>query len=272
MQRADREAVPAQRLVQDVHVALAVAEDQRVLHVLRADQPAQRLALVGLGHQGMRLGDGRRHRGGFGDGDLLGVLQEHVGQAADLRGDGGAEEQRLPVGGQQRDDALHIGDEPHVEHAVGLVDHQHAGVGEQDGAAVEHVHQPAGRGDQHVHAAHQDFLLVGHAFAADHQGVGELQVLAIFDEVFRHLQRQFAGRLQDQAARHAGAGAAAGQDVQHRQREARGLAGAGLRAAQQVAAHQDVGDGLFLDGRGGTVPLLGDRAHDRLRQAEFREA
>ena len=46
VQRADAEAVLLQRLVQDVHVALAVAEDEGVLHVLGADQPAQRLALV----------------------------------------------------------------------------------------------------------------------------------------------------------------------------------------------------------------------------------
>ena len=50
-------------------------------------------------------------------------------------------------------------------------------------------------------------------------------------------------------ARHAGAGAAAGEDVQHRQGEAGGLAGAGLRAAQHVAAHQHEGDGLRLDRR-----------------------
>ncbi len=51
------------------------------------------------------------------------------------------------------------------------------------------------------------------------------------DEVLGDLQRQFARRLQDQAARHAGAGARAGQDVEHRQGEAGGLAGAGLRRA-----------------------------------------
>src|SRR5690348_18068056 len=41
----------------------------------------------------------------------------------------------------------------HVEHAVGLVDHQDADVRHQDLAALIEVEQAAGRGDQHVDAA-----------------------------------------------------------------------------------------------------------------------
>ena len=129
-----------------------------------------------------------------------------------------------------------------------------------------------GRGDQHVDAPHQHVLLVGHALAADQQGMGQLQVFAVLDEVLGHLQRQLARRLQDQAARHAGAGAAAGQDVEHRQGEAGGLAGAGLRAAEHVAAHQHGRDRLRLDRRGRAVALLGDGAHDLGRQAELGKA
>ena len=58
MQRAGVEIVAGERLVEDIHVALAVAEDERVLHFLGPDQPAQRLALVVLGDQRERLGDG----------------------------------------------------------------------------------------------------------------------------------------------------------------------------------------------------------------------
>ena len=59
------------------------------------------------------------------------------------------------------------------------------------------------------------------------------------DEILGHLQRQFARRLQDQAARHTRAGARTGQDIEHRQGEAGGLAGAGLGRAHHVTAHQD---------------------------------
>ena len=40
----------------------------------------------------------------------------------------------------------------------------------------------------------------------------------------------------------------AGDPVQHRQREAGGLAGTGLGAAHDVAAGEDGGNGLCLDG------------------------
>ena len=208
---------------------------------------------------------GRRHRDG------LGVPQEGVGQAADLGRHGGREEQRLPVAREQADDALDVGDEAHVEHAVGLVDDEHLDVGQQQAAALEQVDQPARRGDQHVDAAHQRVLLVAQALAADEQRVVELQVFAVLDEVLGHLQRELARGLEDQAARHAGAGAGAGEDVDHRQREARRLAGAGLRAAQHVAAHQHDGDRLRLDRRGMAVAHLVDGAHELVGKPELGE-
>ncbi len=97
------------------------------------------------------------------------------------------------------------------------------------------------------------------------------------DEVFGDLQRQLARRLQDQAARHPCPRARPGQDVEHRQGEAGGLAGAGLRGAEHVAAHQHDRDRLALDRRGGQIALLGDRAEHgvrrgRVRQSWFRSA
>src|SRR3546814_12309831 len=82
-------------------------------------------------------------------------LQELIGQAADLRRHGGREEQRLADLRQQADNALDVGHEAHVEHAVGLVDHQDLHVGEQDLAALEEVDESTRRGDQHVDAALQ---------------------------------------------------------------------------------------------------------------------
>ena len=222
-----------------------------------------------LRYQHQAFGDRRRHRRGAGHRDLLRVAQERIGQPADLRPHRGGEEQRLPLARQQADDALDIGDEAHVQHAVGFVDHQDLGVGQQDRAALEHVDQAAGGGDQHIDAAHQHVLLIGHALAADDQRVGQLQVFAVVDKILSHLQREFAGRLQDQAARHAGAGARAGQDVQHRQREAGGLAGAGLRGAHHVAPHQHEGNGLLLDRGGVAIAHVLHRAQHGFRQAEI---
>src|SRR5581483_6936987 len=83
MQGAGVEAVLLERSLQDRHVLLAIAEDDRVLDVLALDQPAQRLALVHLGHDGEALHDvgaGRRRRR---NGDFLRVAEEAVGQPLD---------------------------------------------------------------------------------------------------------------------------------------------------------------------------------------------
>src|SRR5256885_15318515 len=50
------------------------------------------------------------------------------------------------------------------------------------------------------------------------------------------------------------------QDLQQRQREAGGLAGAGLRGAEKVSSCEDDGDGLRLDGGGRGIALVRDSA------------
>ena len=62
------------------------------------------------------------------------------------------------------------------------------------------------------------------------------------------------------------------QNVEHRQGEAGGLAGAGLRTAQHVTAHQHEGDRLLLDWGGLLIAHLVNGAQDRLGQAEGDEA
>ena len=65
---------------------------------------------------------------------------------------------------------------------------------------------------------------------------------------------EFAGRLEDEGAGHSCPGAALFQHGEHRQDEGSGLAGAGLGDAENVAAGQNVGDRLFLNGgRGGVT-------------------
>ena len=61
----------------------------------------------------------------------IGIVQELAGDALDLGRHGGREEQRLAREGQKLADALDVGNEAHVEHAVGLVDDQHFDAGEQ---------------------------------------------------------------------------------------------------------------------------------------------
>ena len=175
------------------------------------------------------------------------IVQELLGDAPDFRRHGRGEEQGLARERHQLADALDVGDEAHVEHAVGFVDDQKLDAGHQQPAALVMVEQAARRRDQHVDAARQLGVLVVERDAADDERDVELVVGAVFDEAFLHLRGEFARRLEDQRARHARAGAALFQHGDHRQHEGGGLAGAGLRDAEHVAACQHVRNGLFLD-------------------------
>ena len=56
---------------------------------------------------------------------------------------------------QQREDAADVVDEAHVEHAVGLVEHEDLDLAQVDGLLLHVVEQAPGRGDEDVDAAAQ---------------------------------------------------------------------------------------------------------------------
>jgi len=83
----------------------------------------------------------------------------------------------------------------------------------------------------------------------------QVRVLAVFLDLLLDLDRELARRRDDQRAHHVACRGRARvrvlhQLVENRQAEARGLAGAGLRAAHDVVAGKDFGNGLRLNGRG----------------------
>ena len=92
---------------------------------------------------------------------------------------------------------------------------------------------------------------------------------AIFLEIFGDLGGQFAGRLKDQAARHARPCPPMGQDIDHRQHERSCFSGAGLRNANDVAHHQDRGDGLRLDRSRRVVTRRSNRVQKFIGKAEI---
>ena len=57
--------------------------------------------------------------------------------------------------------------------------------------------------------------------------------------------------------------------MQDRHREGRSLAGAGLRNLDHVAARQNDGNGLRLNGRGPDIFFFSERARDRFGKAEI---
>ena len=196
-------------------------------------------------------------------------MQEVVGDALDFRRHGGRKEQRLTGEGNQLADAFDVGNEAHVEHAVGFVDHQEFHAREQETAAFGVIEQAAGRCDQHVDAAHQFGILVAERYAADDEGDVELVVLAVLLEVLDDLRCEFARRFENERARHACPGTALFEHRDHRQGEGGGLAGSGLRDTENVAAGENVGNSLFLNGRRGLVASRFNGGDNFVGQAEI---
>ncbi len=196
-------------------------------------------------------------------------MQEGTDDALDFRRHGRGEEQGLAGERHQLADALDVGNEPHVEHAVRFVDHQELDAGQEEPPALVMIEQAARRCDQHVDAARELDVLVVERHAADQQRHVELVVDAVLVEVILYLRGQFSRRLKDERARHAGAGAAMLQHGQHRQHEGRGLAGAGLRDAEHVAPRQHVRDRLFLNRGGFGIASRFDGGENFVGQAEM---
>ena len=247
-----------QTLVELAHRGLAIGEDDRRFDLVVAEQPAQGLALLALLHGDLESGDILVRRRRTADFDTLGILEEFLRKLFDRRRHRRREQHRLAAFGQLVADEFDVGDEPHVEHPVRFVDDQKFAAVEQDLPTLEQVHEAARRGNQHVDALVQGLDLVAHLHAADKQRELEVMVLAVFLEILGHLRSQFACRREDQRARHQGAAATAGHDIDHGQDEARRLAGSGLRDTDDVLHHQDGRDGLGLDRRRLGIAGVGD--------------
>ena len=112
------------------------------------------------------------------------------------------EQRDLLVLGGVGEDRLDVLGEAHVEHLVGLVEHEEPQAAEVEGALLEVVHDPAGGADDDVDAAAQRRQLDAVPLAAvDRQHVHAGQVDGVLLERLGHLDRQLAGRREHQRLR-----------------------------------------------------------------------
>ena len=126
------------------------------------------------------------------------VFEVSLGEGFDFRRHGGTEEQGLVFVNEAGKDKLDIGEEAHVEHFVGFIQHEGLDVGERQGAVVEQVDETAGGGDENVDAVGKfAFLDIHWKAAIDGKGLngGELGNLA---DLFDVLNGQLAGGDEDE--------------------------------------------------------------------------
>ena len=140
------------------------------------------------------------------------------------------------------------------------------------------VDQPAGGADDDVDALLERVELGVVADAAVHGEDPEAEVLAGEVEVVGDLQRELAGRgddqrlrlaLRDVGVRRVVLGDAA---LEHRDAEGEGLAGARAGLADEVGAHEGDGEGHLLDGEGGHDAGALERVADLGEDPELTES
>jgi hypothetical protein len=188
----------------------------------------------------------------------------------------GREEQGLTRGARPVDQPSHDGEEAHVGHPVGLVDHHHVDVGERGRAALDQVGEPPRAGDEHVDPVAQGRHLLAVPDAAVHRGHPGADGRGQGSHDLLDLCGELTGGDEDEGGRLPAALAPCGrrrrQPGQDRQREGERLAGTGGSLPADVAPGQAVGQGGGLDGERGDDPPALERGGQHGRDAEVREA
>ena len=243
------DAVLHEEVVQPVGAVLGAGEDQHLLHLAALQQGEQECRLQFLGHRVDRLGDADRGLRLALEVDHHRVLQHLAHQRHDRRWHRRREEEGLPLGGHVLEDATDVGQEAHVEHPVGLVQHEVLDPRQLGVGGLEVVQQPARRGDHHVHATAEGMLLGPHADAPEDGRTGDRGMDGQVVQVGQDLGGQFTGWRQHQ--RPGGAPGLVHQVMEDRQQEGSGLAASGLGTGENVPPSQAGRDSIGLD-RGGS--------------------
>ncbi len=165
LQRLDSIALLVQVAGQRTRPMLGAGEDQGPPGSPAFEHGQQQLLLEPAGHRIERMRN-RLGRGDHADLNRDRIAQDAVRQLADVIRHGGREEQRLALDRHQFEDAADVGQEAHVAHAVGLVQHQHLDLRQVDAALGDQVEQASGAGDDDLGAAAQRLHLRALAHAA----------------------------------------------------------------------------------------------------------
>ena len=171
--------------------------------------------------------------------------------------------------GDALEDALDVVGKPHVEHFVGLVEHHQFDAIEVQRTAAHVVDDAPGCADHDVHAAVEGLQLTEDRLAAVDGHDLRAEVLAVPEESSTDLHGELARGYQYQ--RDGFGGGATIDQLQRRQRECSGFAGAGGGLTEEVSAGHQVRDGFTLDRGGFLVAEFVERFEQLRAQAERNE-
>ena len=269
-ERAGGVPVPRETLHEPMGFLPCVDEDEHARALLRAEQPEQEPELLVVPDVVEHLLDPV-------DRDLRRIVHELVGELEHSKGQRGREQEGLPgLGrGQPAENPADVGDEPHVEHPVGLVEHENLDAGRRPDALLEVVDEAAWRPDQEIDGAAQGLALLRVVHAAEHDVRVEPGELPEQPRVRLDLDRELPRRGDDEGARRRRSPACRGRRPEEpRERcdqERRRLARPGLRLPRHVLAAKGHRQRRFLDRRRDAEPGGADALQDGTHEVELGE-
>ena len=225
-------------------------ENQHLRPVAFADQLRQQGTLTILADEINALFDRVDRSVATRDFDFHRLTQQRLRKTPDVFRVRRREQQILALRRQQLDDPANVGDESHVEHAIGFIEHQDLNGTEIHRALLGVIEQTTRRCHQDVGPAAQRFDLRIDAHATEDDQRAQLQIFAVGLDAFANLRRQLARRYQNQRSRRARAWTHGMQTLQKRQGESRRLTGSGLCTCEDVASGENFRDDAALDRRG----------------------
>ena len=143
---------------------------------------------------------------GFGGGlaeadfDRDGLFQGPLGETFDFGRDGGREKESLAFFRTEGDDAFDVGQEPHIEHAIHLIQDEVREMSEIQVTLADEVEETSRGGHQNIDATLNLLPLGSIADPTLDESNSQPGVLGEFLQSFRNLVGQFAGWLKDEGA------------------------------------------------------------------------
>lgn len=229
-----------QEVSEAVHLFFHPAKDDALVGIFVIEQPHQGIIPLRLVDDVEELADLFIGDIASRDGDGGGILEDALGQSADLFGHGRGEEEGLPTLGEMSEDLFDIVEKAHVKHLIRFVKDDESGR-EGNLTALEQVDEAAGSGDDYRGTL--DMLdLPGVGAASINGGGADAQSFAEAEDLIADLGGQLPG-----GDDHQGFDAAIATELlKHGKSEGGGFAGTGMGLCDEVAPLQDQGDRLFL--------------------------
>ena len=242
-------AACAKVLNQGIGLHFRVGEDESELEIFHIHDAADRFGTHRIAHFHDELLNVRRRGDAAVDADRQRIHHLAVDDVADRSRYRGREHHGLRLFGAVFRDVFDVFAEAHVQHFIGLIQHEHGELGDVERAAFKVIDHTSWRSDHDVGGTFEGFELAVDGLSTIHRhDMDAFLELTELHQLTGDLDGQFAGRTQHKRLHVA----VFDVDVlEGRNTERGGFAGSGLGLAQHITPFAERGNALVLDGGGG---------------------